>query len=117
MTRDPSLYLDDILEAVSLVDEYTRGTTKEEFHDNRQLQDAVIRRLEIIGEAVKNLPQEIKDKHSGVPWKKIAGLRDVLVHEYFGVKIQRTWKVAKKDAPKLKKQVLKIKKELEKKNA
>lgn len=75
---------------------------------NMQLQDAVTRRLEIIGEAVKNLPADLKEKYPKVPWKQIAGTRDVLIHEYFGTDFDLVWKVVKKELPQLKKETLKI---------
>ncbi len=80
-----------------------------DFFSNTQLQDAVIRRLEIIGEAVKNIPQEFRDKHVGIPWKQMAGMRDILIHEYFGVNLKRALKVVKEDIVILKANILKIK--------
>lgn len=68
-----------------------------------QVQDTVIRRIEIIGEATKNLPAEIKNKYKDVAWKEIAGMRYILIHEYFGVDIDLTWRVVEEDAPELKK--------------
>jgi len=81
--------------------------------DYSQIQDAVFRRLEIIGEAVKNLPQEFIDKYPEIPWKKIAGIRNILIHEYFGVNLERTWKVVKEDIFDLRNKILKVKKDLE----
>lgn len=79
--------------------------TEVKFSRDVDTQDATLRRLEVIGEAVRNLPDSFKKKHSEIPWKKIAGLRDVLIHEYFGVDMELVWKIANKDIPKLKKQI------------
>jgi len=78
------------------------------FASNDAMQDAVMRRLEIIGEAVKHLPDEMKDKYPNIPWKNIAGMRDVLIHEYAGVQIERVWRTAKDDLPPLKQVILKL---------
>lgn len=112
MKRNIKLYLQDILESILAIEEYTRALTEEGFYSNRQVQYAVVRRLEIIGEAVKNIDEYFKNKYSDIPWKKIAGMRDVVAHEYFGVKLERIWEVVKSDIPDLKKRILKIKKNL-----
>lgn len=101
MKRDPSLLIDDILESIALIQQYTDSVKKTGFLKDRQMQDAVIRRLEIIGEAVKNIPVTFKKKHTSIPWKQIAGMRDVICHEYFGVRMERVWKVVRKDLPAL----------------
>ncbi len=102
MKRDVRLYFDDILESIEKIEDYTKGLTEDEFSKNSQIQDAVLRRFAIIGEAVKHLPKEFKDKHKQIAWKQIAGARDIFVHEYFGVKLTRVWKTIKKDLPELK---------------
>lgn len=103
MKRDIGLYLDDILESIEKIEEYTQGLTEEQFSRNIETQDAVLRRLAIIGEAVKHLPEDLKEKHKQIPWKQIAGARDIFIHEYFGVKMERIWKTIKEDLPELKK--------------
>jgi uncharacterized protein with HEPN domain len=93
MHRDYRLYLDDILEAVGRIREYTAGMDREQFSLDRKTQDAVIHNLEVIGEAARNLPDEIKMASSGVAWQKIVGLRNILIHEYFGINIPIIWDI------------------------
>jgi uncharacterized protein with HEPN domain len=113
MSREVQVYIDDILDCIAKIEEYTAHISKDDFSRDTQVQDAVFRRLEVIGEAVKNIPESIKVKHPEIEWRKIAGLRDVLIHEYFGVNLQRTWKVAKEDIFDLRKKIREVKKELE----
>ncbi len=113
MTRDIRVYIEDILDSITKIEQYTQTINEQEFMTNTQLQDAVLRRLEIIGEAVKNIPQAFRDRYPHIPWKKIAGLRDVLIHEYFGVNIHRAWKAAKHDIFVLSDELWKVKKDLE----
>src|SRR3989338_2788173 len=103
--KNPKIFLEDILESIIRIEKYVKGKTKKEFLDNYEKQDAIIKRLEIIGEAVKNISTGIKKKHPEIPWKDMAGMRDILVHEYFGVIMDRVWDTAKNDIPKLKKQI------------
>ena len=113
MKKDPRIFIEHILECIERIEEYTRGVTKEEFLSSGQLQDAVIRRIEVIGEAVKNIPDDIKQRYPDIPWREIAGMRDILIHEYFGVDLELIWKVAKEDVFELKKKMLKVKEDLE----
>ena len=102
MSDSPGMFLRDILASVELIERYTAGVTYEAFLGDQQLQDSVVRRLEIIGEAVKNLPQDLRDRHPHVPWKKIAGLRDVLIHRYAGVDEHLIWTMINQNLPGLK---------------
>ena len=112
MRGDPTAYIKYILESIMLIQEYTRQVSKQEFLARTYLQDAVIRRLEVIGEAVKGLPSDFRDRHSDIPWQKIAGMRDVLIHEYFGVDLNLTWQTVKQDIPALKSKLEEILKQI-----
>ncbi len=112
MKKSPEIYLEHILESITLIETYTQGVTEADFILTIQIQDMVIRRLEIIGEAVKRLPTEVKALSPDTPWKKIAGMRDILIHEYFGVDLKLTWEVVKKELPLLKSAIEKIKSQM-----
>lgn len=93
MKKDIRVYLEDILASIEKIETYTRGLSFEQFEQNTEHQDAVIRRLEILGEAVKRVPHDVRERHPHIPWKQIAGMRDVLIHEYADVSLPRVWKV------------------------
>jgi uncharacterized protein with HEPN domain len=112
MSRSAEILLGDILEATDLLAKYTAGVTLEDFAKNVEKQDSVARRLEIVGEAVKGLPQELRDSYPEVPWRDITGARDVLVHEYFRIDIDLAWDMVQTDIPKLAAQVKRILEEL-----
>lgn len=112
--RDFKIFIMDILESIERIESYTKNKTENEFFDNYEKQDAIMKRLEVIGEAVKHIPKEFKEKHSKIPWKDISGMRDKLIHEYFGVVMERVWDTAKNDIPKFKNQISELLKNLEK---
>lgn len=113
MNKDASVFLQHILESIAFIEEYSQGISEAKFLDNRQIQDAVVRRLEICGEAIKNIPKSFREKYPKIPWKEIAGMRDILIHEYFGVDFELTWKIVQKELPKLKIEISRILREME----
>ena len=112
MKRDARVYLADILESIGKIEEYVKGMTADHFMGDSYAQDAVCRRLEIIGEAAKGIDSEIRSKYPEMPWKEVAGMRDVLIHGYFGVKPERIWKVIQQDLPELKKNMRLVEEDL-----
>lgn len=103
--KDPDVFLRHILESIEWIERYTNGVSENDFLESVQLQDAAVRRIEIIGEATKNIPEEFKTLHPNIPWKKIVGMRDMLIHEYFSVDEQLLWETIQKDVPTFKTQV------------
>lgn len=114
MTRDPFIYIHDILEAIRNIEEDTQGLSEEEFSETRIVQQATVRNLEIIGEAAQQLQQEFKDSHPAVPWRKIIAMRNRIIHEYFGLKLDVIWETIKEDLPGLKQKLQEVLKKEEK---
>ncbi|MBU2634473.1 MAG: DUF86 domain-containing protein [Nanoarchaeota archaeon] len=109
------VYLDDIIESIKRIEEYTKNVSYEDFIKNKLLIDGTVRNLEIIGEAVKRISIDIKKKYPDVEWKKIAGLRDILIHEYSGINLKIVWDVIVNNLPKLKRNIKKMMKDISKK--
>lgn len=105
MSRDYKIYLNDILASISKIDEYTKGISFEEFSKNSMIEDAIIRNLMTIGEAVKSVPKDVRSKSPDTEWEEMAGLRDILIHQYFGTDLETVWSIIKDDLPKLKKNI------------
>ena len=96
------------MDSISAIEDYSEGISKDQFTKDKKTQDAIIRRIEIIGEAVKNVSKEFREKNKSIPWEDIAGTRDKLIHHYFGVDLDLTWDIIKKEIPKLKEEIEKI---------
>lgn len=105
MKKDDNVFLRHILDAITRIKGYVAGLKREDFMVNYLVQDGVIRQIEIIGEATKKLSGETKKKHLDIPWKDMAGMRDKLIHGYFGVDIGAVWDTVKNDIPDLEKRI------------
>ncbi len=101
--RDAELYLDDIRESCEKILTYVRDVDRETFEQNGMMIDAVVRNIGIIGEAVSQLPNEVRDRFPDVDWYEIKGMRNIVVHEYFGIRVDILWKTIQEDIPELKK--------------
>lgn len=108
MRKDPQVFLRHILESIDWIEKDTKDLSKEEFLQNVPIQDAVVRRLEIIGEAIRNLPSDFIETHETIPWQDIVGMRNKLIHKYFGVDLELVWNVIEKDLSPLKQQITEI---------
>lgn len=108
MKKSDSIYLIHILDSISKIEMYLDGIDKDVFEKDTLIQDGVIRQLEIIGEAVKNISKELRESYTHLPWQDMAGMRDKLIHHYFGVDIELVWETAKNDLPFLKSEIQKI---------
>ncbi len=115
MTRHEDLpYLNHILDSINDIEESVKVLTKDQFSQNKDVKESNIMRIEIIGEAVKNIPKHIQREYQFIPWKQISGTRDKLIHEYFGIDINIDWKILEKDLLELEQKILEIKIDLEK---
>lgn len=103
--RTAVLYFQDILTSLENIAEYTKGLDLESFKSDKKTVDAVVRNLEIIGEAAKNIPKRLRNQYSKIPWEKMVGMRNKVIHEYFGVDVEILWQTLQEDLPELKKQI------------
>ena len=101
MKKDPLVYIDDIRDSIEAIKNYTAGLTKEDFFNSTEKQDAVYRRFEVIGEAANRVPDEFRNQYPQIPWNKIIGMRNVLIHEYDSIDLDRVWETIQKDIPEL----------------
>jgi len=108
MSRDYKVYLEDIVQAIEKIQRYTEGLSLEVLASDEKTLDAVLRNLEVIGEAVKALPEQVRLQGQDVDWKKIAGLRDILIHRYFGIDLDIIWDVIRNRLPVLGERVGKL---------
>ena len=100
--KDDFIFIEHILDSIKAIEEFSRGITEKELNSNRLKQSAIVREIEIIGEAAKNISEEFKNKHKEVSWKEIIGTRDKLIHHYFGVDLSIVWRIIKTFIPDLK---------------
>jgi uncharacterized protein with HEPN domain len=109
MSKRPiELLLNDIRQAIDRIEQYIKSLSFDGFSDDQKSVDAVVRNLEIMGEAAKRLPEELKEKYSEIEWHKVVGLRHRIVHEYFGIDLEIVWQILHKDLPDLKKKIVQI---------
>ena len=107
--REPALYLSDIKDCIKKLEKYVKNMSFGQFCDDSKTIDAVVRNIEIIGEAANNMPKELKKKYPDIPWTKIIGMRNIISHEYFGIDTSTVWETVILRIPELKKSLRKIK--------
>ncbi len=112
MINSTHTYIEHILENINDIEEFSKGLTKNEFLKDKLRQKAIVRSIEIIGEAAKNIPENVKVNYKEIEWRKIAGTRDRIIHHYFGVDLDIIWEIIKKDLPILKSQIEKLRQEM-----
>ncbi|MGE8204625.1 HepT-like ribonuclease domain-containing protein [Heyndrickxia sp. NPDC080065] len=113
MQREPKVFLEDILSSAIKVEKYTRGLSFEDFIDNDLVYDAVIKNILVIGEATKNIPKDIRQSNPHIEWRKMAGMRDMMIHGYFSINFQIIWDVVQNKIPEFKQQIEQLLSELD----
>jgi len=113
MKREVGLFIDDILDTIKKIESFSKGMVKEDLSKDKLKQYALVRAIEIIGEASRNVPDNFRKKYLDVPWKEMVGMRDIVAHSYFKLDLDKVWKVIKQDIPDLKKKIQKVKEDLE----
>jgi len=108
MKKDPLVHIDDIYDSIKAIQKYTIGLSRADFMASSEKQDAVVRRLEVIGEAANRLADDFRSQYPEIPWSGIVGLRNVLIHEYDTIDLDRVWETIVKNIPDLERQVRKI---------
>jgi len=106
--KETGIFLEHILENIKKIEKFSIGMAKEDLEKNELKQYAIVRAIEIIGEAARNLPLKFRERHSEIPWKNIIGTRDIMIHRYFGIDTDIVWNIIKEDLPKFKRQIEEI---------
>ena len=110
--RDVRLFLTDMMDSIVKIETWLKNVTFEKFSSDSLLQDAIVRNLEIIGEAAKNIPEEMRTRYPDIPWKRVAGFRNIAIHDYFGVDLSLVWKILTEGIVTIKPSLQKILKEI-----
>ena len=97
--------MEDIFKSIENIENFSKGISEKSFMNDELRQSAIVRQIEIIWEAIKNLPEDFRKKYPKIKWKEIAGTRDIIIHAYFGIDFEKVWEVVKKDLPVLKKNI------------
>ena len=105
MEKDDRVFLQHVLDSITIIEEYLQGVDEEKFMQTRLLQDGVIRQIEIVGEAIRHVSRDMRRTYSEIPWQDVAGMRDKLIHDYFGVDLEKVWLTTQDDLPVLKQKI------------